>query len=276
MRQSSGVPAPPPDESVVWRFMSLSKLLDVLVSGELNFVQLRHLKRMDPYENEWPRQNLTIARRIATDQNFRKEFSAKLSLTPLAMLLPTDSILTSYSEDRLRSMIEYNDRAQYVSCWHCAKYEPSGFWKLYSSEHEGVAIKTKLGTLLNSFYTDQWGLIIAGSIEYIDHEVAQLDPTNGIEAVYRKRKNFEFEQEVRLCCGVISGADGDIIERVRNNPDTIRFRVDLNSLMDAIIVSPQTDAWIKETILQLLDKLGLKIPVKDSELSTVPISKEFM
>ena len=92
----------------------------------------------------------------------------------------------------------------FASCWHSASDESATMWKIYAGRHEGIAIRSSLQSLSDSFPTgekeDHGQLVKAGLVTYIDpdstaHMPSQLDADN---EVLLKRKWYAAEDELRV------------------------------------------------------------------------------
>ncbi len=103
----------PSENTTLWRYMDLTKLLDLLESKSLFFARADTFE--DPFEGHWP-----------THQAERfKSFKAQgLLKIPAAMREET-----------------------FISCWCSSIDESAAFWKLYLKSSEGVAVRTDLLTL---------------------------------------------------------------------------------------------------------------------------------
>lgn len=58
------IPSVPSDDQVIWRFMSLEKLLSLLVSSKLHFAQLKSLQQEDPFEGHYTPAHVKLLREL--------------------------------------------------------------------------------------------------------------------------------------------------------------------------------------------------------------------
>ncbi|WP_146618906.1 hypothetical protein [Rhodoplanes elegans] len=61
------VPSPPPDDQSIWRFMSLEKLLDLLLEQSLYFSQVKELQSQDPFEGHHSRGSIHLNLQFLND-----------------------------------------------------------------------------------------------------------------------------------------------------------------------------------------------------------------
>ena len=154
----------PSDDLMLWRYMDFTKFVSLLDKSALFFARADKLG--DPFEGYWP-----IS---AVEKNLSSSDTATLSYLHR---LPIPFTL--------------------ISCWHEGSHESEAMWKLYSSETNGIVIKTDFGSLLDSLQGNP-GLIL-GRVDYIDYNDTDLSPTgdNWLQFL-QKRKSFEHEHEVRF------------------------------------------------------------------------------
>jgi len=91
----------------------------------------------------------------------------------------------------------------FANCWHSASDESATMWKIYASRHEGIAIRSSLKSLSNSFRAaeddDKGQLVKAGLVEYIDPDLQAPMPRSieGDKDVLLKRRWYAVENELR-------------------------------------------------------------------------------
>ena len=137
-------------------------------------------------------------------------------------------------------------------------------WKLYSSETDGIAVKTDCSSFKRGLITNS--VINIGRVDYIDYALDGINLDNTFNVLLHKRHNFEHEREVRAMYRITSddnlSQDGcDIGEY---------FEVDLSLLIKEIIVAPYADNWLLELIQSVATRYGLKAPVNKSSLADKP------
>ena len=206
----------PEPETVLWRYMDLTKLLDILGSECLHFTRIDKFE--DPFEGVAPRKAL-------------EGLSRKVRAGDLEAVL------------RVR-------QRNHVLCWHANETESAAMWRLYLSSNEGIAIKTTAQRLQESlqltFLVDK-PLFIA-EVQYIDHEDDAFSLENFLKWATFKRKSFEHEREVRL----MRVADTDEL----SDDYSYRPRVNVNKLIESIYIGPLVPKWVGDVIERAVSKYG--------------------
>ena len=158
-----------------------------------------------------------------------------------------------------------------INCWHWSDYESAAMWKLYSREHDGVAIKTDFKSLSESFTGE--ASILIGTVSYVDYDTAFIPENNTLSPFLHKRKSFEPEREVRALIQKIPSQDGksdlsqDVYEVGKYQP------VDLSTLISEVVIAPFAEDWFPELIISVATRYGLQAPVRKSSLSEEPVWK---
>jgi hypothetical protein len=151
----------PPDDTVIWRYMNLEKLLALLRSRSLYLCRLDRLR--DPWEGLW---------------------------SPWAV----DAI-----RQQLRGQAEGLIRAQnmmkrlfYVSCWHENSCESAAFWDQYQSSR-GLAVRSTVGHLKDSSCLAPRFFI--GRVQYLNSLVSGKVLYDGPQVLCRQKDRANFSRE---------------------------------------------------------------------------------
>ena len=232
----------PPPETTLWRYMDFTGLVSLLDTSALFFSRTDKLD--DPFEGTYG------------DINY--------ALHPI--LYKDDPKLI----DQLPHIYKNFRRYVAVNCWHSSEYESAAMWRHYARDHGGVAIKTDFASLASSF-TDAMSVYI-GSVEYIDYRSTFIPEGNLFSAFLRKRKSFEYEQEVRALISEMPPDDGSGIGP--HSPDVWDVgkpcQVDLGQLVHKIVVSPLSPEWVSQLVQSVASKYDLRAPVRRSILADDP------
>lgn len=124
-----------------------------------------------------------------------------------------------------------------VSCWNISEKESLVMWNIYTSNF-GIAIKTNCHNLLSSIKDYDLSRVTRGKVTYDDD---MPDTEYGYHVFFRKRKEFEYENEYRLL----------IIDELNY------INVDLNQLIDEVHISPNAPKWFRNTVEKMLDNHDL-------------------
>ena len=223
----------PADDTVLWRYINLEKLLALINSKTLYLSRLD--KFSDPWEGVWPQYMVdTIWQHspMKTAETFHK------------------------SLDSLRGTM-------FVNCWHGSTYESAALWDQYARS-AGIAIKTTVGTLKASLKNAS--NFFLGQVQYIEYTNTPIDThnINALSPAFMKRLSFEHEREIRVLVWDSSFANqADQLSGTTHK----NLEVDLNVLFEAIVVSPTAPSWLQPHISELITKFDLQgVPVIRSTL----------
>ena len=223
---------PPHPNAIVWRYMNLAKFVAILEKNSLFFC--RGDKLDDPFEGHVGEFNRNI-RRIAYGE------------IPNLMALHEEADIT-------------HRRQCAVNCWHINEQESAAMWKLYASDHDGVAIKTVFSDFAASI-TDSDD-VYAGTVNYVDYDVAFIPEDNAFRRFLHKRNSFEHEQEFRA---IIL----DVELHQKDRPGKY-CEVDLNRLVGEVVVSSVAPVWFVDLVQSVVLKYGLETSVRQSNLLQPP------
>lgn len=234
-------------DTVIWRYLSFTKFVSLIVSKSLFFSTMSELKKLDPYEGTLP----------AGNQKLR---------------LPSSDLV----DESLRFMFEiYDEHApqfldmSVVNCWHINNSESYAMWKLYLPSGEGVVIRSTFERLSKCFIvnsttpTKSDGTIVdvhIGEIEYVDHHQGSISEDNLLFRLLHKDISFAHERELR--------AVSLLFPETLSSPIStgVGFTVDLQMLVESIVLPPLCPSWVKTLAKSLLEQYGVSVPVKDSKL----------
>ena len=279
----------PPDDTVVRRFVDLSKLLDLLENRELHFARVDRLE--DPREG----------RLTAVEQGRIREVNKN-----------PDDLLRSFENSRLDS---------YVSCWCAGDFESMAMWKLFGNGGITVALGSTIGALKETLAQAE-GPVFISETRYLNLAQRSSSEDNLIGMMVRKSRAYLHESEVRLLIWAplwttandsvepehrsASAGDSAVdLENVANEmanalmaisprldrsrdqcrricveaiirsqlratlrgkPTAIRVPIQLEPLIKEVIVGPEVPRWIFDLVRSLLPRYGLQVPTRWSEL----------
>lgn len=224
-------PTPDDPDAHIWRYLSLSKYLDLISRAALWFSRLDLLG--DPLEGSLATPNI----------------KRRAELTPEMARNVTLSRQASPFRDRI-----------FVSCWHMSQHESAAMWSIYAPNGEGVSIRSTFRRLVRSIGGEQ--RFHAGLVEYADYGTTFIPESNTLSRVMHKRSSFEHEHELRA---VIS--DWSSHEAVPG----ISVPVDLVDLIDGVFVAPSAPDWYCEIVTSVTDKICQGLTVERSDMDRDPI-----
>jgi hypothetical protein len=150
----------PPDDTVIWRYVGLDKLLVLLCTQQLFLCRVDLFR--DPWEGLWP-----------------------------------DSIRSMFPDDTRRTFNEIR-KSFYASCWHENPHQSAAFWDQYGASR-GIAIKSTIGRLKQSV-SDEARFFVGRVryFDYGQVEPSQFGFLNALFPAFAKRRSFEHEREIRV------------------------------------------------------------------------------
>lgn len=221
------------DETVLWKYMSFSKFVNLLL-GHL------YMNRIDQFEDVFECHFTSITKKV-------------LEESPYSVLSNSEKI---------------GQKTLYVSCFHASEYETAFMWNQYSQQ-DGIAIRTTAERVKKAFINTKEHIYLS-KVKYLDYETDYIDPTNLFKLAIHKRKSFEFEQEVRCVCMKFPN---EIKLNVSlydiETPKGIKVPVDLNLLIDKIYLSPYAPKYLEDNLKALMDKFNLHKEIINSDLYTI-------
>ncbi len=257
------------DEDILWRYVSFEQFVNMLKTNSLFFAKAGKFK--DPYEGFMPR-------RILDD------FKQRL----------LDSDIPEKLVERIMKENEIYRRHILCNCWHQNIVESMAMWDKYHMRNSGVVIKTTVGKIKNSL-SGECDVYI-GKIVYIDNDndndqylknLLDLARNIGIHVpeillyspYFRKRKEYEHEQEVRLIVDIVPAADVPLETFLKNEfPDMgdtgSPVNIDVNTLIDEVIISPYAESWVTDTVQSVVNKYEFDFEVNPSTLLDNPALDE--
>ncbi|MDR2948741.1 MAG: DUF2971 domain-containing protein [Prevotella sp.] len=145
-------------------------------------------------------------------------------------------------------------------CWSTFR-DSDAMWRIYSHDKESVRIKTTIGKLYDSIYTEDacMASTYVGFVEYKTskalHEwLAKVSPINtsditnvSVDSLFLKRNNFSHEKEVRV-----------IYQPAQNQPDYnlgIKiYPIDVIDFLEEITFDPQVSDTFMQNTMQMISR----------------------
>jgi hypothetical protein len=237
---------------VLWRYLSLDKLIDLVESKTLFFTPLAWYSKTDPFEGYMPQVGMEAMASIS--RKYRDQSINELQ--KLAQMLPEQATpqmqkLRENAESHLPTMkglFKNISACLMVSCWYKSPHESEGMWGLYSKG--GVAIRTSVGALKSAISdSEQNPVIHIGAVKYIDFSDVSLKPPDCVTADGHlmgmiKRIAYEHEQEVRMY--ITRDREKKSLEL--QEPAPTRVSVNVDKLLEAVVISPFADELANQSV----------------------------
>lgn len=236
----------PSDETVIWRYMDLPKLLMLLEQKALYFALVKELG--DSWE-------AVMARRVTESIAHVHGPAASGDIVNLFRSFP--AIVG-------------------VNCWYQGRGESVAMWNLYTTRSYGLAIRSTVGRLKQAFRSSPQSVAI-GKILYEDHQkphssFLSFDQLSAITPLLQKRPCFKHEQELRALT-VIQPPSPEVpipgewySAPVPEHGSLVP--VDLEVLIDSITLGP--DFWATPLLTSALLRAGINPPLVESTILKPP------
>ena len=244
----------PEPSTILWRYMSLAKLLSLLKDRSLFFARADRLA--DPFEGA----KGISRRKDVWDEHYLAFFEEAVRHPPLGYRCELDDEEIAAEAKRLLNELEtggrFDRRTTFLSCWHEAEHESEALWRVYGGDSgQAVAIRTTFDRLRLALGGDPY--ISIGRVQYLDLERAFAGVN---EAFFRKRKAFEHEHEVRA------------VMRLYDNPPEygIPRPIDVGKLIERIFVSPLAPHWFEDVVREAVARFDCTAEVTRSQIAEEP------
>ena len=219
-----------PDDpaTVVWKYLDLSKFLDLLLSQKL------FMSRSDKFEDQYE----------GTFSEPTYEEIKKLSIN-------NPEFLQYYKSHREKVA---------VSSWHINAYESFAMWQIFTQNSEGLAIQSTVERLKKALDSEKNHEQYIGEVNYIDYKKEYIPFDDLFFPFLFKRKSFQYEREVRIISDVSQS-------NIKLN-DGLKINVDINQLIEKIYIHPKSENWYKNLVIELVSKLGFDFTIEKSDLES--------
>ena len=219
---------PEDPETIVWKYLDLSKFLDLLLSKKL--FMSRSDKFEDQYEGTFSEPTFEEIRKLSIDN---------------------PDFLNYYKTHREKVAI---------SSWHINEYESFAMWQIFTQNSEGLAIQSTIGRLQKALQPEEHFQQYIGEVNYIDYKKEYIPFDDLFFPFLYKRKSFQYEREVRIL--------SDVTQNNLKLNDGLKINVDVNLLIEKIYIHPKSENWYKNLVIQLVAKLGFDISIEKSDLES--------
>ena len=180
----------PDPEQVVWRYMNLEKFESMLRNNALFFCRADRFA--DPFEGSIPKHEADY--RIKESRIISSYYGNEF-----------DPIKTQKNIDAISNLHRKFKKQHVINCWHLNNSENDSMWRLYLDSNEGIAIKTNVKKLINSFVETEDKINIS-KVRYLNYEKDiwydaiqyPIKSYNMFIPLIHKREEFKQEEEVRL------------------------------------------------------------------------------
>lgn len=249
----------PEDPAIgLWRYMDLAKFMSFLDSHTIYFARADMLG--DPFEGSVPLPNVEFYEKLKSDEDLRKKIYPDLNIESIM------KIRQQISEGR-----KFFAKTMFISCWHASNHESAAMWSIYSRNDESISLRTSFDKLSYALPA----VCHIGMVKYIDYQSDFISESNLFYPFLSKRLSYEFEREARAIIWKDSSKlnidEKSSLDNIIFDEFGISVKVEIESFLDEIYVSPTAPNWFSELVRSIVSKYNLKIPVVQSALSATPV-----
>ena len=219
---------PDDPDTIVWKYLDLSKFLDLLLSRKL--FMSRSDKFEDQYEGTFSEPTYEEIKKLAVDN---------------------PDFLNYYKTHREKVA---------VSSWHINEYESFAMWQIFTQNSEGLAIQSTIGRLQKAVKPEINFDQHIGEVNYIDYKKEYIPFDDLFFPFLFKRKSFQYEREVRIIT--------DTSKSNLKLNEGLKINVDINELIEKIYIHPKSENWYKKLVIELVERLGFGIEIEKSDLES--------
>jgi hypothetical protein len=225
---NQNIKLPEDPDTIVWKYLDLSKFLDLLMSKKL------FMSRSDKFEDQYE----------GTFSEPTYEEIKKLSID---------------NPDFLKFYKTHREKVA-ISSWHINEYESFAMWQIFTQNSEGLAIQSTIGRLQNALTPENNYKQYIGEVNYIDYKKEYIPFDDMFFPFLFKRKSFQYEREVRII--------SDVAESKITLNDGLKISVDLSQLIERIYIHPKSENWYKNLVIELVKQLGFDFTIEKSDLES--------
>ena len=226
--KSDSINLPSDPNTVIWKYLDLSKFLDLLLSQKM------FMSRSDKFEDQ-----------------FEGTFSEPTVEEIKKIAVHNPKFLDYYKTHRKNVVI---------SSWHINEYESFAMWQIFTKNQEGLAIQSTLARLQEALAPENRIEQYIGEVNYIDYKKEHIPFEDSFFPFLFKRKSFQYEKEIRVI------SDVSPLQLAVN--EGIKINVDINQLIEKVYIHPKSENWYKKLVLELMDKLNFNFEIEKSDLES--------
>jgi len=264
----------PPDDQPIWRYLSFTKMVAMLLDKVLRFSRADTF--LDRFEIGIPAQDMAAARQWTATAIADGTISRAGLLSYLAAMTnqPRASFERMDDDQLVSQTMRYTSRALFVSSWHLNDGESAAMWDLYLGAEPGVAIQSTVGSLREQVDAGSGDTeVFLGTVEYLDYAADSWGAFRAFNRVFHKRSSFEHERELRAVIVRPRYAELAHLELDRVM-DAARNGIDVPIVVDRLVrqlwISPRADEWFGSLVERVVARFDIKVPIVRSRLYDAP------
>jgi len=214
--------------TIVWKYLDLSKFLDLLLHKQL------FMARSDKFEDQ-----------------YEGTFSE-----------PTFQEIKKLSENNSKFLEYYKEHRKNVviSSWHINEVESFAMWQIFTKNKEGLAIQSTIGRIQQALRLELHYEQYIGEVNYIDYKTEHIPFEDTFFPFLYKRNTFSYEKEVRIIT--------DASAKHKTVNEGLKINVDVHKLIEKIYIHPKSENWYKRLIFELMHRMDMDFDIGVSDLES--------
>jgi hypothetical protein len=266
-----------PDENQnIWRYTTLAKLLNMIKDVKLmELISLKTSKFEDEYEGTLSQMAEQRLRDLVLKYHymrFDKEFGSAQRTYPKRVEQGLREEVVKVSPDRgatVDQMVDKLRKLHFANCWTVRKYEDSNMWRAYTTESDGIVIKTTFENMKKSFI-DCNGVVYMGNVKYIDFSEDNMRMST-ISPFFYKNIQFKSESEFRL---IVTDHEDEYfdpqagVDGMPSAPEeNIRpIKMNAQELIEEIRIHPKANDYLFSVVNDIVKDRNIDAKVNHSSL----------
>ena len=265
----------PPDDQPIWRYLTFTKMVAMLVDKVLHFSRADTF--LDRFEIGVPAHDMAAARRW-TAYGIADGSISRAGLTSYLAAIteqPAASFAGMNDDQLVAQAMRYTSHALFLSSWHVNDGESAAMWDLFSHGTEpGVAIESTVGLLREQLEAGSGDTeVFLGAVQYLDYATDTWGEFRAFNRVFHKRRSFEHEREVRAVIvrpryAELAALDLDRVTRAARNG--IDIPIVFGRLARRLWISPRAEEWFASLVERVVGKFEADVPIARSRLYDAP------
>lgn len=271
----------PNDDSILYRYVTIDKLLDFLFSARIPLVKLKE------FEDKLEGVNVKHLLLNFTSNQLSKDTADWLGGIFKQIVINVNPT----KRNSLRRQREIFQDINYASCWYISNHESVAMWQLYSNPNS-VAIRIPFKNLSNEILNFNFELpphdfnhLRFGCIDY--HRFDDLDELSKIivkedSQGFIKDSSFQHEQEFRILVETklierktIERKETMLDEQIEKLNNGNFYKVihltlaNFKSMPFEIVFHPKSHDWHRNNIRKIIEKFELQFKTSESKLKDI-------
>lgn len=262
------LPIDVPQQSQVWRYLCLSRLLIAVETKHLSLTLLKNYSKGDPYETSVSE---SVAQADAQTTNAGQTLDVANEITTGRSGVTgsdwggTDPQRYEAIKRKRRALL----RAAHASCWRCGD-ESEAMWRLYCPGEYGVAMCSTFEKLKDSIRDAS---TVVSPIAYINYKTDSfVRHQYPYDPALHKRKALEHEQEVRVLRFSAEDFERAGKDDSYSAPEFVETDWDPETVVERIVVNPRCPDWYLEEVRAAVNRRSVTLAseVQVSDLAAPP------